>query len=593
MTTMDENALFVGDWRVSPPEDVLARGEETVRLEPKAMEVLVYLASRPDEVVSRVDLERDVWHGAVVGYDAVTSTVIKLRKALGDNAKNPRYIKTIPKRGYQLIAQVENSAGPAHTHRVGMRQEADSEPARADRRAPRLHRYLIGAGLTTAIAVVGILIWLSTGWDTDAIRDQHEAQETARVEHMAFALPDKPSIAVLPFDNLSGDAAQEYFSDGLTDNIITALSQLPEVFVIARNSTFTYKGTPVKVQQVAEDLGVRYVLQGSYQRAADRVRINAQFIDALTGLHLWAERVDWDWSDLFAVQDQITHRIVSSLSLTLSEQQEARIARRYTDNLEAYRLFLRGRESYIRFTKEDNENARVLYLQAIALDPNFARAYGGLALTHNQDFARGWTVDPVASRDSAMRFAREAVNLDPTLPQAHLSLAAVSQLFFDPEGAIEAARKAIELDPNYGDAYAWLGNAQIYLGRAREALRNVEIALRLNPLAVAGYHRTRGRALYFEDRHAEAVGSLRRALEMNPNHLGGRLYMAAALAKLGRHDDAEWEIAQLLTQNPRLSLEGFLVAAGRYIRDPSYLESLEDGLQLAGLPEHVPLSARD
>jgi adenylate cyclase len=225
---------------------------------------------------------------------------------------------------------------------------------------------------------------------------------------MAFPLPDKPSIAVLPFANLSGDPSQDYLSDGTTENIITALSKISNLFVIARNSAFTYKGKTVKIQQVAEDLGVRYVLEGSVQKAGERVRINAQLVDGLTGRHLWAERYDRQISDIFALQDDITNQVVTALEVKLTEGEAARISRRQTDNNDAYELFRKGLEIFRRFTKTDNDQARRLFKQAVEIDPGFADAWCFLGYTHQFDWYSGWSENAAQSLELATELAQKA-----------------------------------------------------------------------------------------------------------------------------------------------------------------------------------------
>ena len=284
------------------------------------------------------------------------------------------------------------------------------------------------------------------------------------------APPPKLSIAVLPFANMSGDAEQEYFADGISEDTITALSKLSQLFVIARNSSFTFKGRNVNVQEVGRSLGVRYVLEGSVRKSGNRVRITAQLIDATTGGHLWAERFDRDLTDIFAVQDDVTQHIVGALALNLTEGEQQRLATEHTDNLEAYDCFLRGREQLWRFTREQNTQARELLQRAIELDPKFASAYAFLAVAHGLDYINRWSTSPSTSVEQAEEFATRAVALDDRNPYAHWALGIINLHLRRHDMAIREAERTISLAPNLADGHESLGNALHYSGRSEEAL---------------------------------------------------------------------------------------------------------------------------
>ncbi len=482
---------------------------------------------------------------------------------------------------YEFMGEqhVKNIAKPVRAYRVRLRPGAKlgAPPQRnAPSAAPRARRraLAIGATVVLAIAAAGVLSWLQP-WV--------EREDPASIERMVYPLPDKPSLAVLPFANMSGDAAQDYVADGLTENLITTLSQLPEIFVIARNSTFTYKGRSVKVQQVAEELGVRYVLEGSFQRSGDRIRVHAQFIDALSGRHLWAERFDGAWGEVFSVQDDLTEKITSALSLQLSAEQRARLARRFTESVEAYDEFLRGQALYFRYSANDNALAREHYLRATEIDPRFARAYGGLALTWLNDFRFDWNdaSDRVLERATAL--ARKAVELDPDLPQAHMVLGTLEVFQRQHDAAIAAAEKAIALDPNYADAYVLMAISLSYAGRAAESVAITQQGIRLNPLPPAIYFLALGRAQYFAGRPQQAVASLTRAVELNPTFLISQVFLTAAHARLGDADEIEWQKAQLLALDPDFSVEGWTDREA--IAEPSYLARLKADLRSAGMLE--------
>ncbi|MDH3882164.1 MAG: adenylate/guanylate cyclase domain-containing protein, partial [Desulfobacteraceae bacterium] len=293
--------------------------------------------------------------------------------------------------GYEYIGahDVKNISEPVRVYKILTEPEYAGKVIGEELPKPVWPRTAIIALVVLAVVACSLAIW--------NFYVRRPSIETASVEKMAFPLPEKPSIAVLPFDNLSGDPKQDYFSDGITESIITTLSNLSNLFVIARNSTFTYKGKPVKVQQVAQELGVRYVLEGSVQRSVDQVRITAQLNDALKGHHLWAEKYDRKIGEIFALQDDITERVAMALEVKLTEGEQARIRRRHTDNPEAYEYFLRGLEIGRRFTKEDNAQARRLYEKAIALDPNYAHAWQEIGRLHYRDARFGWTDTPAQS----------------------------------------------------------------------------------------------------------------------------------------------------------------------------------------------------
>ena len=281
------------------------------------------------------------------------------------------------------------------------------------------------------------------------------------------APPPKLSIAVLPFVNMSGDAEQEYFADGISEDTITALSKLPQLFVIARNSSFTFKGRNVNVQEVGQKLGVRYVLEGSVRKSGNRVRITAQLIDAATGGHLWAERFDRDLTDIFAVQDDVTQHIIGALRLNLTQADQQRLVTEQTDNLEAYDCFLRGRELLWRFTREQNNRARELLQSAIQLDPKFSSAYALLAMTHGLDYMNRWSSSTSASTEHAEEFATHAVDLDDRNPTAHWALGVIYLHLRRHDLALREAERAISLAPNLADGHESLGNTLHYFGQVR------------------------------------------------------------------------------------------------------------------------------
>jgi TolB-like protein/predicted Zn-dependent protease len=403
-----------------------------------------------------------------------------------------------------------------------------------------------------------------------------------RSEAAAPPLPDKPSIAVLPFDNMSRDPEQEYFSDGLTEDLITDLSQLSALSDTSRHATFQYKGRPAPPRQVADDLGVRYVLEGSIRRAANRVRINAQLIDAATGYHLWAQRYDRDLEDIFAVQDEITRAIVAALEVHLTARERARIERRYTDNLEAYDLFLQAREAYWRRTQQGTMQARTTLERAIALDPKFAAAHALLADTYRSAWWYRWS-DDEAALDHALELEQRGVALDDGLPFAHMFLGWIHLWRREHDQAIAEAKRCLELDPNNAEGHVRLGHILDMAGRPAEGLPLIEKALRLDPHYPPMYLFWLGHVLYSLERHDEAAAAFRRVASRSPDFYFARYYLAAAYAQQGRIAEAKAEGVQAL----RLDTSRWPQqrAHDLPLKDAGALARLIEGLHKAGLRE--------
>jgi adenylate cyclase len=364
----------------------------------------------------------------------------------------------------------------------------------------------------------------------------------ARPASRTLSLPDKPSIAVLPFANLSGDPEQEYFSSGITEDLITDLSKLSGLFVISRNSVFLYKNKAIKPEQVSQELGVRYVLEGSVRKVGSRVRITAQLVDATNGYHLWAERYDRELQDIFAVQDEVTRKIVTALQITLTEGEQKRPRRPPTSNLEAYEHLLRGLECYWHRTKEMNAQARRMFKRATELDPDFAMAHAWLGRAYMVEWMFQWDEDP-QTLEHAFAQAQRAVALDDALPVAHQTLAYVFLLRKQFAQALSEAERAVALDPNDADAWNTLGEMLSCTGRPQEAIGLVEKAMRLNPHYPASYLFALGQAQHLAGRYEEAILAFRRLLTRNPDHLHGRFFLALAYNEVGRTEEARAALA--------------------------------------------------
>ena len=363
-----------------------------------------------------------------------------------------------------------------------------------------------------------------------------------------LALPDKPSIAVLPFDNMSGDPEQEYFSDGIAEDIITALSKIGDLFVIARNSTFTYKGKAVNVQEVCRELGVRTVLEGSVRKAGNRVRITAQLIDGGTGGHMWAERYDRDLDDIFAVQDEVTAEIVAALEIKLSPGDREKLAHREPVNMEVYDLILRGRERFMEFSKEGGEEALAMYERARELDPDYPVVYARLGQVHMQQARLGWSDDPEAIEQKALEYANKAIALDETLPFAHGVLAGIYVWQGRHDEAIAEGERWIELDPNEADAHVNLGGTLVFAGRPEDALPLIEKSMRLNPHYSFITLFSLGHAYFLMRRYADAADAFERGLKRNANFFPLAAFVASAYGHLGNADKARAAIERCMSQ---------------------------------------------
>lgn len=395
-------------------------------------------------------------------------------------------------------------------------------------------------------------------------------------------LPDKPSIAVLPFMNMSSDIEQEFFSDGITEDLITDLSKVSGLFVIARNSSFAYKGRSVKVQDIARDLGVRFVLEGSIRKAGNRVRITAQLIDATNGGHLWAERFDRDVTDIFETQDEVVEKIVGVLSVTLTKREEERIARRGTSNLKAYEFWLRAREAMSRTTRDSVAEARALHRKAIEEDPHFARAHAGLALACISEYASGWATDPAQTLDESERWARRALELDPQEPVCHMALGNVLLWRRQHDAALTEFRQMTAIDPNFAQGHMATGVGLTYAGQPAEALESFAFAMRLDPHYPAITLHFAAQAHFALGDYESAGKLLRERIVRNPQTDSSRVLLAACYGHLGLADEARAVWAQMLAINPAFSLvqrESVLPYKDR--RD---FERIVEGLKKAGLP---------
>jgi TolB-like protein/class 3 adenylate cyclase len=413
--------------------------------------------------------------------------------------------------------------------------------------AKRSLRWPMAAGsLIVLVIVAGAILW-QRPWEV--------REEPASVENMAFPLPDKPSIAVLPFNNMSDDASQEYFADGMTEDLITDLSKISGLFVIARNSSFSYKGRQVKVRQVAEELGVRYVMEGSVRRAGDEVRINAQLIDATTGGHLWAERYDGSLDDVFDLQDQVTEQIVAALAVSLTGKEEVEQARYGTENATAHDAYLQGWARYKLLTPEDLKEAIPFFEEALRLDPAYAQAHAAMASLYWDVYVNDWAFDLGMPSSHAEQFANSHLEeaLKAPTPLAHALQARMLASWGFHDDAVLEAEKAIALDENDAAALAGLADALIQANRSAEGLDYIEQALRLDPHHPPSYLIILGAARFGMELYEKAAEIFERAVKLNPDSEAPLIYLASSYGHLGRMDDADDAIE---TANDLLDLMG-------------------------------------
>jgi TolB-like protein/class 3 adenylate cyclase/Tfp pilus assembly protein PilF len=452
--------------------------------------------------------------------------------------------------GYEYLGEqsVKNIPKPVGAYRVLMQPrvtvagESETEkPANRQRKT-----IIVGAvGLLFLAAAVGI-------WQ---FYIHSPSVEPASVEKMAYPLPDKASIAVLPFDNLRGDSEQDYLADGISDNIITALSKVPDMFVIARNSTFTFKDKPMQAKQIAEELGVRFILEGSVQKAENRMRINVQLIDAIKGHHLWAERYDRDLKDVFLIQDEITKKVLTSLQVKLTIGQDARIWAKSTNNLDAYLKALQAGELIQNFKPENLELARQLSNEAIALDPNYATAYMCLAGVHIAEIFNGLSKNPRESGKQALNIAQKALALNENAPEPYLILGILNLMQRQHEKAIAAAQRAIELNPNSAYALYLKGRFLMNAGRPEESFQYFKQSKRLNPYAPSSFYINYSCAYWLTKQYDEAIAECQQGLERNPDDMWLHLVLAAAQVKLGKIEKARASVKEAIRINPKVNLE--------------------------------------
>jgi TolB-like protein len=480
----------------------LRRGSDIIALEPQVFDLLVYLAQNSDRVVSKDDLIAAIWGGRIVSDSTLTSRINAARKAVGDSGQEQRVIRTVPRKGIRLICPVAVRPGPVGSEAVAPSRDAIPEPSRT-----------------------------------------------------VLPLPDRPAIAVLPFVNMSGDPEQEYFSDGISEDIITALSKLRWFFVIARNSSFTYKGKAVHIRQIGAELGVGYVVEGSVRKAGDRVRITAQLNDVVTGAHVWAERYDRELKDVFAVQDEITEAIVSAIEPQLYAAENFRAQRKPPDSMDAWDLVMRALSHYWRVTRQDNVVAQALLEKAVAIDPNYGQALGVLASSHTFCAHMGWE-DMTIAVPTAEAAARAAIRIDGDDPWSHHALGHVHLFARRFDDCLAEFELALRLNPNFPVAQGFYGLALAYCGRWEDSYQAADRALRLSPRDPfsAIYYGVAAYAQFCGRNYEKAMQLAREGIRQRVDFVGAHRVLVAAAGMAAQPEIAAKALNELRRAQPNVSI---------------------------------------
>jgi TolB-like protein/DNA-binding winged helix-turn-helix (wHTH) protein/Tfp pilus assembly protein PilF len=629
----DVPTITFGPYRLDPANARLWRETQPLRLTPKAFQVLCYLAERPGQLVSKDELFQAVWTDTIISEATLTSAIQEIRKALADNAREPQYVETVPKRGFRFIGEVVSSQHSVVSQQLGSLDEAQRNPGEtsgAESRialrsiratelpeeprlqviaspsaplrinsakqslpekeiasspelssldealrlrsgqAPRNPGETSEAGSRIALRsiqatelpvpppevlplpaarlrrfrwyqVLGLIVLLVLGGGLAA--NWRLARLVAASyfpppvpEPIALPLPDKPSIVVLPLVNLSNDPEQEYFSDGLTEDLIQSLSRIPNLFVIARQSAFTYKGKAVKIQDIGRELGVKYMLEGSVRKAENQVRVSVRLVEASTGTYRWEERYERPLTNIFTLQDEIVQKIVTTLNLQITVQEQGWIGRKRTANVDAYDALLRGVASLLHLTPTGNLQARQFFEQAVALDPQYGQGYGNLGHTYFREWAWRWSADP-QTLERAEKFMQHGLALDNSYAPTHALLAELYALTGRLDQALTEIDEAIVLEPGRAETYAIQAEVLVIAGRPAEAVQAGQQAIHLNPYAPPYYFHFLGWAYFSTDQYAESIAALKQVITRNPLSLHAYPFLAFNYA-------AQWIIQQ-------------------------------------------------
>ena len=489
--------------------------------------------------------------------------------------------------GYESMGEhtVKNIKEPIRIYRMRIGPEAAALVVSKEKK-PVVKRWQWATLTTVVVLIVGAAAMWNFYFRIPSI-------EPASIEKMAYPLPDKPSIAVLPFDNLSGAPDQDYLADGITENIIMALSNNPHMFVISRNSAFTYKGKAVKVQQVSEDLGVRYVLEGSIQKSGDRLRVNAQLIDALNGHHLWANRYDREMKALFVMQDEIAKEIAIALQVELTRGEQARVWHK-TDSIEAWGYCTKASGYFTRFTREGNTKAQELFAQATKLDPRYAFAWTMLGWTHLLEVWLGYSSSPAESLKKTSELGSKAAQIDQNHPEVHMLFANLYLIRKKFDQALAEGEKAIALGPNNAEDHYLFSRILIKTGRPEEAIIMAQKAIRLHPYHPARYLGALATSYFMAGRYEEAMAKYEEFLKRDDKDplwtCFAHLFMASVCVRLEREEQAGKHAEDALKLNPRTSIESLRKYFNTY-KYPEMMGPILDDLKKVGIPEKPPTSS--
>ncbi|MET0607063.1 MAG: winged helix-turn-helix domain-containing protein [Beijerinckiaceae bacterium] len=515
---------FFENYELDPARRELRRGPDRLTVEPQVFDLLHYLVENSERIVSKDDLIAGVWDGRIVSDSTLSSRITAVRQAIGDTGESQRLIRTVPRKGFRFVGSIQKSSSNA-------------------------------------------------------------ASSTTSSQSAALALPDRPSIAVLPFDNLSGDPEQEYFAEGMAEDIITALSQFRWLFVVARGSSFTFKGRAVDVKQVGNALGVRYVLEGSVRKAGKQVRITAQLVDTLTNAHLWADRFDGALENIFDLQDKVTANVVGAIAPKLEQAEIERAKRKPTDSLDAYDVYLRGVASAIAYTHEGDDEALRLFYRAIALDPEFAVAHGWAAWMYLNRKTAGRLGDRTQAIAEGTRLSRRAVEL------GHDDAAALcwggfalAYLAHELDHGMTHLDRALTLNPNLSSAWYCRGWLRVYSGETEPAIDDFHRALRLSPLDPLIFRMQAGiaYAYFFAGQYEDAAAWADKAVRARPNWMTAVRGAAACHALAGRLPEAQRLMATMRQVDPALRRSNLNELLP--LRRPQDFERWSDALGKAGLP---------
>jgi adenylate cyclase len=504
----------------------LRRGAELVTIPPQVFDLLDYLIRNRDHVVSKDDLIDAIWKGRIVSETALTTRLNAARSAIGDTGEQQRLIKTLPRKGFRFVGHVQET------------QESASA----------------------------------------AVADNPES-----LPKPALALPDKPSIAILPFTNLSSDPEQEYFVDGIAEDILTTLSKIQELLVIARNSSFVFKGQVRDIREIGRMLGVRYVLEGSVRKAGNRVRLAAQLIDSLNGGHVWADRFEGDLDEVFDLQDRITQDIVAALEVRLTLGEEVRVWRKRSGSPSVHEHFLKGWTLYVNFTKHTHAEARSEFERALAINPHFIPALGMLGFTLTDQVRFGWAKGQTTTYEAALECAARALAVDPDSDVAYVTVGYIRLFQRRHDDAVAAGEKAIALCPNSASAYHIAGMIHGYAGDFRKAAQYEEQSQRLSPLSRNESMVDEARARFHLGNLVAARDISLRVLIERPSWLSAQTVLGAALWNLGNEEEARVTVRKMLASHPNLTASRW--AQGLPYRHQKDLDALVTPLRHAGIPE--------